>query len=57
MLSSVLDEIPGIGPAKRNALLEQFGSIDAIKETDVGGLVKVTGITKDLAEKILKHLR
>ena len=54
MSGSVLDEIPGIGPKKRNALLKAFGSIDAIKEANVEALCQVPGITPALAEEILK---
>ena len=55
MLTSVLDEIEGIGPAKRNALLEHFGSIDAIKEASAAQLQEVKGITGTLAEKIREY--
>lgn len=52
MLMSVLDEIEGIGPAKRNALLEHFGSVDQIKKADRAQLEEVKGITNSLATKI-----
>lgn len=51
---SELDEIEGIGPAKKKALLETFGSVERIKNADIEELTKVKGITKDLAEKIKK---
>lgn len=55
MLTSVLDEIEGIGPAKRNALLEHFGSIDAIKAASAAELQEVRGITANLARKIREY--
>lgn len=49
---SQLEAIPGIGPAKRAALLRHFGGVVKIKEATVGNLVEVPGITKKLAEEI-----
>ena len=57
MLTSVLDEIEGIGPVKRNSLLAYFGSIDRIKTATVAELVKVDGITEKNAQNILKYFR
>lgn len=51
---SELDAIEGIGPAKKKALLETFGSAERIKNADIEELTKVKGITKDLAERIKK---
>ena len=51
---SELDEIEGIGPAKKKALLENFGSVERIKNADIEELTKVKGITKSLAERIKK---
>lgn len=55
MLTSVLDKIEGIGPAKRNALLDHFGSVDRIKNASLDELQEVKGITKTLAEKITEY--
>lgn len=52
---SVLDEIPGIGPALKSALLKHFRSVDAIKEADTEQLIKVPGISKKKAQKIQEH--
>lgn len=54
-LTSVLDGIPGIGPAKRNALLLHFGSVENIKKAGVEQLTEVPGITKGNAEKIREY--
>jgi excinuclease ABC subunit C len=52
-LASQLEEIPGIGPKKRKALLKAFGnSIDAIKNASVEDLTTIPGINVTLAETI-----
>jgi excinuclease ABC subunit C len=53
---SLLDDIPGVGAAKKKALLRHFGDIDAIRRAGPDELQKVTGITAKLAEEILRHL-
>ncbi|MBZ0300532.1 MAG: excinuclease ABC subunit UvrC [Anaerolineae bacterium] len=56
-MASRLETIPGIGPAKRKALLKAFdNSIDAIKAASVEELSAVKGITTDLAEIIKAEL-
>lgn len=49
---SVLDEIPGVGPSRRKALMKQFESIDAIKEADAWLLHTKAGIPLHIAEEI-----
>ena len=51
---SELDDIQGIGPIKKQALLKQFGSVAKMKEAGLEELIKVKGITKEIAMKILK---
>ena len=51
---SELDGIEGIGPKKKNALLNKFGSVKKIKEASIEELMQVKGITKDIAEKLKK---
>jgi excinuclease ABC subunit C len=53
---SVLDEIPNLGPKRKQALLKHFGSIDAIREASLDGLLSVKGIPRSVAENIRKHL-
>ena len=55
-VKSQLDEIPGIGPAKRVALLKEFRSVAQIKKASVEQLSQISGITTNLAEKILENL-
>lgn len=49
---SALDEIPGIGPAKKRALLKHFGSVYRLARASVTEIAEVTGITESLAEAI-----
>ncbi len=49
---SELDSINGIGQKKKELLLKEFKTIDNIREADVNDLLKVKGITFDLAKKI-----
>jgi excinuclease ABC subunit C len=51
-LASRLDAIPGIGPARRKALLIKFGSIEGIMEASVEDLTGIRGITPDLAQAL-----
>lgn len=55
-LASRLDSIPGIGPARRKALLNQFGSISNIKQASFGELTSLPGITDQIAHALKEHL-
>ena len=54
---SVLDEIPGLGPAKRKQLLSSFGSVKAVRAASAADLQEVPGIGPTLAEVIVAHFR
>jgi excinuclease ABC subunit C len=49
---SKLDEIPGVGPKRKKALLKSLGSVKAIREASVEDLAKIDGISPALAEQI-----
>ncbi len=51
-LASQIDEIPGIGPVKRRALLKHFGSLSAIQKATLDELMEVRGISEVLAGEI-----
>jgi len=55
-LGSVLDEVPGIGPRRKRALLRKFGSLVAIKEASVEELAALPGMSRRLAERIKGNL-
>ncbi|MBM4425657.1 MAG: excinuclease ABC subunit UvrC [Chloroflexi bacterium] len=55
-LASQLDSIPGIGPARRKALLKHFGSVDKIKEASIEEIAAVKGLNAPAAESIKAHL-
>ncbi|HKY79675.1 MAG TPA: excinuclease ABC subunit UvrC, partial [Anaerolineales bacterium] len=55
-IASQLDEIPGIGPKRRRALLKTFGSVDGLRGASIQQLAAVPGITPALAENIKGHL-
>ncbi|WP_027431037.1 excinuclease ABC subunit UvrC [Lachnospira multipara] len=51
-VKSVLDDIKGIGPVKRKALMKAFLDIDKIRNASIPELMEVDGITLELAENI-----
>ncbi len=55
-LASRLDVIPGIGPARRKALLQTFGSIDGIKKAQPEKIAEIKGITLEMAQSIKVQL-
>jgi excinuclease ABC subunit C len=55
-MASVLDAIPGVGPARRKSLLKHFGSVDKIRDATVVELTAVPGINAVLAETIKASL-
>jgi len=55
-IRSQLDDVPGIGPKRRSALLKHFGSLDAIRTADVDALAAVPGMTRKAAEQVKEYL-
>ena len=51
---SELDEVKGIGKAKKQALLKKFGSVEKIKKATIEELIKINGITQTIAEQLKK---
>lgn len=54
-VTSVLDGIEGIGPARRKALLKHFLDIEKIRQASVDELVQVDGITENVAQNIYNY--
>jgi len=55
-LKSVLDDIAGIGPKRRRALLRRFGSVPGIREAPLEEIAAVVGMTRRLAERLKAQL-
>ena len=56
LILSVLDDVEGIGEARKKALLKKFGSLDAIRRASVEDLLTVSGMTRKRAEAVLQRL-
>ena len=56
MRESLLDECPGMSPAKKQRLLKKFGSVARIKASSVEEIAKLPGISKSSAETLLRFL-
>lgn len=55
-ISSQLDQVPGIGPRRRQTLLKTFGSIEAIRAASVEELAALPGMTRGVAEQVKASL-
>lgn len=53
---SRLDDVPGIGPKRKKALLKAFGSLKRIREASVEELAAVPGMNREVAERLLEYL-
>lgn len=49
---STLDQVAGVGPQRRRALLQRFGGLQGLKRANVEDLASVRGISRDLAQRI-----
>ncbi|MCA0353493.1 MAG: excinuclease ABC subunit UvrC [Chloroflexi bacterium] len=52
MLRSTMEDIPGIGPKRKKALINAFGSLDGIRNASIEELAAVPGMTRKAAEEI-----
>ncbi len=55
-MASQLDEIPGIGPKRRQALLKKFGSVEAIRSASLEEITQVEGMSKSAAQQVKSSL-
>ncbi|MBO0779553.1 MAG: excinuclease ABC subunit UvrC [Ktedonobacteraceae bacterium] len=53
---SLLDEIPGIGPRRKKALMQHYGSLRAISTASIEELAALEGMTRDAAEKVKEYI-
>lgn len=56
-IQSRIDGIPGVGPARRKALLARFGSVAGLRAASVEEIASLPGVSMDLARRIEEHLR
>jgi excinuclease ABC subunit C len=55
-LSSILEEIPGIGPKRRQALLKRFGSVEDIRKASLDDLATTEGMNRTVARRVREYL-
>ena len=55
LVTSELDEVPGIGPARKRALLNHFGSARGVKAAGLADLEAAPGINKETARRVYAH--
>lgn len=54
--ASALDNVPGIGPKRKRALLRKFGSVRGVKEAPLDEMAAVVGMTESLAQRVKESL-
>ena len=55
-IASALDRVPGIGPKRRTALLQEFGSVQRLREAEVEQIAGIKGFSAKLAKELKAHL-
>jgi excinuclease ABC subunit C len=55
LVTSELDEVPGIGPGRKRALLNHFGSARGVKQAGLVDLEAAPGISKEIARRVYAH--
>ncbi len=55
-VTSELLKVPGIGPVKRRMLLQQFGSVQGVRDAGEDAIAKLPGFNADRARKLLESL-
>ena len=53
---SQLDEVPGVGPGRRAAMLKAFGSVAALRSASAAEIAETAGIPLPIAERVHQHL-
>ncbi|WP_293169554.1 excinuclease ABC subunit UvrC [Oceanithermus sp.] len=56
-LKSVFDDVPGIGPARKKALLERYSTLDEIRAASLEELAALPGMNRRAAEAVMRHLQ
>jgi excinuclease ABC subunit C len=55
-VTSELLKVPGIGPVKRRCLIQEFGSVQGVRDAGEEAIAKVPGFNADQARKLLETL-
>ena len=55
-MTSDLDRVPGVGPARRTAMLRAFGSVTALRKASAEEIVKRAHVPASLAQRVVEHL-
>ena len=56
-ITSELDDVPGIGPTRRKAMLRHFGSLSALKAASLDELRAMPGLPQKIADAVFERLR
>jgi excinuclease ABC subunit C len=57
MVATTLEGIEGLGPARRDRLLEQFGSLDSLRQATLDELAALAWLPRDVATRLYDHLQ
>ena len=57
MTASVLDDVPGVGPTRKRAIMRHFGSLKRLRAASVEQIAEVKGVPADVAEAVFETLR
>ncbi|MFO7917168.1 MAG: excinuclease ABC subunit UvrC [Anaerolineae bacterium] len=55
-MNSILEEIPGVGPVRRQSLLKTFGSLEGVRKATVEELAAAPSMTRPVAERLQEYL-
>ena len=56
MTASVLDDVPGVGPKRKRALMREFGSLKRLRAADEAAIAAVPGVPADVAHAVWQAL-
>jgi excinuclease ABC subunit C len=57
MTVSMLDEVPGVGPKRKRAIMRHFGSMRKLRAATVEQIAEVKGVSEQVAQDIWQTLR
>ena len=57
MTVSILDEVEGVGPVRKRAIMKRFGSMKRLREASVEDIASVQGVSVDVAQAVYDTLR